>query len=608
MGLRTNSKAELLGLVPLFAGCSKHELNRLAAVADELDVPPGKTLIREGHRGREFLVVVQGTVGVTLNGRRLRDLGSGDWVGEIALLTGSPRTATVVATSSVRLLVITDRAFRQVLVRLPSVAAKLWHSLGARTGAIPIAAAPEVAPAVGLRRWRRTAALVLAAVAAAALPLIGLLSLLLRAQLDPHVENYRLHFVVFGLVGAVAFGLGYAAGEAADRRGDARVMLLSLAFMATGGFLGVHALGTPGILFSEEHAGFQIAISVGLLVSAVFAAASAFVDVRPSIAAALIRRHRLLELALVVAMGAWFVWTVARLPPLRGPNSEAARGGVLTVLAIVGAGVYAVCAARYWSMFRQRRNFLPAAVAACFLLLAEAMIGVAATGERTWHASWWEWHGLIVTAYLVIGVAARREWRDERFRHLYLPSTRERQQEVSILFADIAGFTSFAERSTPREVAIVLDAYWGIAAPLITREFGGELEKFIGDGMMAMFNSKGDQPDHALRAAGAGLELQLRLAELADRHPDWPRMRVGVNTGEVVVREIGGDGHVAYPSVGDTVNTAARLESHAPAGGVLIGAQTYAQLPSGTRTEGRPGLRVRGKEGTVDAYLLRALP
>jgi hypothetical protein len=116
---------------------------------------------------------------------------------------------------------------------------------------------------------------------AAALPLIGLVSLLLRSELDPHIENYPLHFVVFGLVGAVAFGLGYAAGEAANRRGDARVLLLSLAFMATGGFLLLHALGTPTILFADEHAGFQVAIPVGLLVSAVFATGSAFVDVRP---------------------------------------------------------------------------------------------------------------------------------------------------------------------------------------------------------------------------------------------------------------------------------------------------------------------------------------
>jgi hypothetical protein len=63
----------------------------------------------------------------------------------------------------------------------------------------------------------------------------------------------------------------------------------------------------------------------------------------------------------------------------------------------------------------------PASVIACFVLLSEAMIGVATTGERSWHASWWEWHALIVLAYLIIGFAAHREWREERFRHLYLP-------------------------------------------------------------------------------------------------------------------------------------------------------------------------------------------
>ena len=122
----------------------------------------------------------------------------------------------------------------------------------------------------------------------------------------------------------MAFILGYAAGEAANRRGDARVLLLSLAFMATGGFLGLHALGTPGILFSEEYAGFQVAIPVGLLLSAVFALGSAFVDVRPGIGPLLIRRRALLRIAVMVAMGSWFAWTLASLPPLRGPSSEAA--------------------------------------------------------------------------------------------------------------------------------------------------------------------------------------------------------------------------------------------------------------------------------------------
>src|SRR6476646_3637564 len=460
-----------------------------------------------------------------------------------------------------------------------------------------VSASLTLDPAARTSRERaREYALLAIGIVAAAVPLVGLVSLLLRSELDPHIENYQLHFVVFGLVGAVAVALAYAAGEAANRRGDARVLLLSLAFMATGGFLWLHAIGTPTILFSQEHAGFQVAIPVGLLVSAIFASGSAFVDVRPGIGARLIRRRAVLRIVVLAVMVAWFVWTVENLPPLQGPNTEAATNHLLTALAIAGTIVYAVSAVRYWIIFRHLRNLLPITVIACFLLLSEAMIGVAVTGERKWHASWWEWHGLIVTAYVIVGLAVRREWRDERFRRLYLPTTRARHQEVSVLFADLVGFSGFAERSSPGEVAAALDAYWGTAAPLITRRFGGEVEKFIGDALMAMFNNKGDQPDHALRASRAALALQDTLARLVAQHPGWPRVRIGVNSGDVIVREIGSHGHVAYPSVGDTVNTGARLESAAPSGGVLIGDETFRRLPNGTVAEWQGGLRVKGKD------------
>ena len=448
---------------------------------------------------------------------------------------------------------------------------------------------------------------VAASILAAALPLVGFLSLLLRKQLDPHIENYRAHFVTFGIVGGVAFALGYAAGEAANRRGDARVLLLSLAFMATGGFLGLHALGTQQVLFTNEYSGFMVAIPVGLLVSAVFAAASAFVDLRPGAAAMVMRHRALLRAGVLASMGAWFVWTVAELPPLSGSGTEAATNAFVAAVAIVGTILYLVSAARYWRIYRSRPNLLAAAVIACFLLLAEAMVGVAVTGERKWHASWWEWHGLILAAYAIVGLTARREWRDERFRHLYLSTTRERRQHITVLFADLVGFTAFSERVPSTEVAAVLNTYWGIGAPLLTR-YGGEVEKFIGDGIVARFNSRGDQPDHALRAAGAALALQEQFSAVALQHPEWPRVRVGVNSGDAVVREVGGDGHVAYPIVGDAVNTGARLERLAPAGGVLIGAETYEQLPDNAVVEQRAGLRIKGRKDPIDAYVLLALP
>jgi class 3 adenylate cyclase len=443
---------------------------------------------------------------------------------------------------------------------------------------------------------------------AAALPLIGLLSLLWRAELDPRWTNAEAHFVLFLTVGAVDFLLAYAAGQAAERRGDARVLLMSLAFLATGGFLGLHAVGTQGVLFSEPLSGFKVAIPVGSSLAAIFGGASAFVDHKPEYASLVMRHRTTLRRAVLVAMGAWFTWTVAELPPLDQPNSEGGTQSLLTVLAAIGMIAYALGAIRYWFVYRRRMSLLPASIIACFVLLAQAMVGVVLTGERNWHASWWEWHALILAGYFLIGYAAHREWHDERFRHLYLSTTRECSREVSVLFSDLAGFTPFSERSTPTEVAKVLNTYYALAAPLVSRGFGGEVEKFIGDGLMASFNSRGDQPDHAVRAAGAALSLQRELSRLADEHPGWPRLRVGVNSGAAIVRELGGHGFVSYAVIGDTVNTGSRLEGRAPVGGVLIGAETYRRLPDGTVAEPMLGLEVKGKGAPIDAYLLRSLP
>jgi hypothetical protein len=328
-------------------------------------------------------------------------------------------------------------------------------------------------------RSRRSSVVAAAWGVAALLPLAGLVALLARAVLDPGWTNERVHFVLFLCVAAVDFVLAYAAGEAARRRGDARVLLISLAFLATGGFLGLHAAGTPGVLFTGEHAGFKVAIPVGLLVASGFAVASAFVDGRPGLATWVVHHQERLRWVVYGTMLVWTVYTVALLPPLDKPASEGATGSLLAVLAIGGVLAYGTAALRYVAIYQQSPGLLPASIMACFLLLAESMIGVAATGERSWHASWWLWHGLIVLAFVIVGFAARREWRDERFRTLYLAGTRERHQDLSVLFADLAGFTSFSERMAPAEMSAMLKAYYELAAPTIARH-GGEIEHFTG--------------------------------------------------------------------------------------------------------------------------------
>jgi len=132
MPLRKNAKIELIRSVPLFSSCSKRELAEIASMADELDFPEGKTLIKEGERGREALVLVEGTVDVSRKGRKLPPLGRADCFGEIALVLDVPRTATVTTTSPVHALVLTDQAFRSLLKRSPQIQLKVLRSLAER--------------------------------------------------------------------------------------------------------------------------------------------------------------------------------------------------------------------------------------------------------------------------------------------------------------------------------------------------------------------------------------------------------------------------------------------------------------------------------------------
>jgi CRP-like cAMP-binding protein len=127
-----HAKVELLRRVPLFAECSNRELANIAQVADEIHFPAARTLIKEGRPGGEFFVIAEGTVEVRRGGRKLPQRGDPHSYGEMALLSGKPRNATVTTTSPVRALVITGRSFRQLLVDVPSLAPKLLASLADR--------------------------------------------------------------------------------------------------------------------------------------------------------------------------------------------------------------------------------------------------------------------------------------------------------------------------------------------------------------------------------------------------------------------------------------------------------------------------------------------
>jgi adenylate cyclase len=435
---------------------------------------------------------------------------------------------------------------------------------------------------------------------ALSLPLAGLILVLAAPSADVHWEHHPSHFWLVLGTAAVSTTLAFATSGIALRRADARLFLVSLSFLAAAGFLGLHALATPGVLLDGPNQGFTIATPVGLLVSAAFAGWSAL-PLPPERAQAVMRNARLLRGGLIALMVAWAGVSLGSVPPLDDPTpSERASGGLIA-LAVLALIPFAFAAWRYAVMAIRTRAPLLLAVASAFTLLAEAMIAVALA--RSWHASWWEWHVLMLMAFGAIAYSASREDGEERFSDLYLDQTAAGTREVSVLFADLQGFTSFSEGRDPREVTEMLNAYLRVAIPPIVRQHGGEIDRLIGDAIMATWGTRGDQPDHARRAVDAALAVQRETGRIAAEHPGWPRFRAAVNTGEALVGVLGAESGRSYTVIGDAVNLAARLEAQAPPGRVVIGTTTLRALP-GLRVQALEALRVKGRREAVDAYLV----
>jgi CRP/FNR family transcriptional regulator, cyclic AMP receptor protein len=130
--LHKNEKLELIGQVPLFAGLSKAELAKVASIADEIDLPEGKVLTRQGDRGREFFVLLDGEAEVWRSGKKLATRRAGEFFGEIALICDRPRVATVTATTPLRALVIRDTDFRTLMKGTPQIALKVLEAFADR--------------------------------------------------------------------------------------------------------------------------------------------------------------------------------------------------------------------------------------------------------------------------------------------------------------------------------------------------------------------------------------------------------------------------------------------------------------------------------------------
>lgn len=178
--------------------------------------------------------------------------------------------------------------------------------------------------------------------------------------------------------------------------------------------------------------------------------------------------------------------------------------------------------------------------------------------------------------------------------------------ELTAMFADLRGFTTFSEGTDPVVVLETLNRYFGRAVPLILRN-GGTVVQFVGDALLAVFDAPTPRSDHAFRAARAALQMQEAIAEEAGDDPINPRFRIGINTGPALIGNVGSSEMRSFNVVGDSVNVASRLETSAEVGQVVISETTYRAIADRAEVAELGPLELKGKSEPTIAYRLDRL-
>ena len=358
---------------------------------------------------------------------------------------------------------------------------------------------------------------------ALATPVVGLAVLFAAPSFDVHWEHQPSHFWLVLGTAVIAAVLGWAVGVSARRRADGRLFLVSMSFVSAAAFLGLHALATPGVVVSGRNTGFVVAVPVGLLIAGAFALWSAIPLDGPRARWVVAHAMAMRTVLFAVVVG-WATVSLVELSPLDDPSPVESGSAFMIALGLPAALAFVGAAWRYVVLARRRRAVLLVAIAAAWLLLGEAAVSVSWT--ESWRVSWWVWHALMVFAFGAIALAAARMPDDERFSDLYLDEVSGGTRDVTVLFADLQGFTTFSEEHPPEVVRAMLNTYFEAVLPTV-RAAGGRIDRFIGDAVMVTFNVAVDQPDHAMRAVRAALGFQDAAAVVTAVHPDWPRFRVG---------------------------------------------------------------------------------
>jgi PAS domain S-box-containing protein len=218
-------------------------------------------------------------------------------------------------------------------------------------------------------------------------------------------------------------------------------------------------------------------------------------------------------------------------------------------------------------------------------------------------------------------VEAEREWIRQTLGRVVALRVRDRlladpgnlrldgiRQPITIMFADINQFTSFSERMIPENLFRLLNAYLSLAAQAVLEQ-EGTLDKFMGDAVMAFWNAPDTQPDHALRAVQAAVNITQAIHKLhAQLSPDRRLyFSVGINTGEAMVGNVGTSELFNYTVIGDTVNLAQRLEAVCRPGQILLTEATYRAVAAHVIARELPPVLLRGRQQPVTVYELEGL-
>jgi class 3 adenylate cyclase len=177
------------------------------------------------------------------------------------------------------------------------------------------------------------------------------------------------------------------------------------------------------------------------------------------------------------------------------------------------------------------------------------------------------------------------------------------QRDITVLFADIRGFTSFSEINSPEELVAVLNRYLAAGADAVLAQ-EGTVDKFLGDAVMAWFNAPLPQPDHTLRAVRAALDLRSAVKKLYTELPPEAHLSfgVGIHYGEAVLGWIGTEKRLEYTAIGDSVNTAKRIQENAARNQILISKEAYERVKEVVQANPFTPLHVKGKSGPVEVY------